>query len=40
MAQFIDVHKNFKSVTPEQLAEAHHRDQAIEHEEGVHFIKA
>jgi hypothetical protein len=36
----MDVHSGFFGVTEEQLKEAHHRDQAIEGEEGVHFEKA
>ena len=40
MANFMDVHSGFFGVTAEQLREAHERDQAIEHEEGVHFERA
>lgn len=40
MKRFIDVHDGFVGVTREQLAEAHRKDQAIEGEEGVHFVKA
>jgi len=40
MSRFMDVHGGFKGVTREQLAKAHAQDQAIEREEGVHFIKA
>jgi hypothetical protein len=40
MARFMDVHSGFVGVTREQLQEAHQKDQAIEREEGVHFIKA
>lgn len=40
MKRFIDVHDGFVGVTREQLAEAHRKDQAIEREEGVHFVKA
>jgi hypothetical protein len=36
----MDVHSGFFGVTEEQLKEAHHRDQAIEGTEGVHFEKA
>ncbi len=40
MKRFMDVHSGFKGVTREQLAEAHRKDQAIEREEGVRFVKA
>ena len=40
MANFMDVHSGFFGVTAEQLKEAHERDLAIEHEEGVHFERA
>ncbi|MCU1557125.1 MAG: gualylate cyclase [Microbacteriaceae bacterium] len=40
MAQFMDVHDGFMGVTPDQLAEAHEADLAIEDEEGVHFERA
>ncbi len=40
MANFMDVHSGFVGVTAEQLKEAHERDLAIEHEEGVHFERA
>jgi hypothetical protein len=40
MARFMDVHEGMVGVTREQLAEAHRKDQAIEREEGVHFVKA
>lgn len=40
MANFMDVHSGFFGVTAEQLREAHERDLAIEHEEGVHFERA
>lgn len=40
MKRFMDVHSGFQGVTREQLAEAHGKDQAIEREEGVHFVKA
>jgi hypothetical protein len=40
MANFMDVHSGFFGVTAEQLKEAHERDVAIEHEEGVHFAHA
>lgn len=40
MARFMDVHSGFVGVTREQLEEAHRKDQAIEREEGVHFVKA
>jgi hypothetical protein len=36
----MDVHSGFQGVTREQLAEAHKKDQAIEREEGVRFVKA
>lgn len=40
MARFMDVHDGFKGVTREQLEEAHKKDQAVERDEGVHFVKA
>ena len=40
MSNFMDVHSGFIGVTAEQLREAHNRDVAIEHEEGVHFARA
>ena len=40
MARFMDVHNGFVGVTEQQLLETHRRDQAIEGEEGVRFIKA
>ena len=40
MAQFMDVHGGFTGVTPEQLLEAHRKDQEIEGRESVRFIKA
>jgi len=40
MARFMDIHDGFVGVTAEQLREAHERDLAIEHEEGVHFERA
>jgi hypothetical protein len=40
MAKFMDVHSGFVGVTAQQLREAHDRDLAIEHDEGVHFERA
>jgi hypothetical protein len=40
MAKFMDVHSGFVGVTGAQLREAHDRDLAIEHDEGVHFERA
>lgn len=40
MATFMDVHSGFVGVTEDQLREAHERDLAIEHDEGVHFERA
>jgi hypothetical protein len=40
MARFMDVHSGFVGVTGAQLQEAHDRDLAIEHDEGVHFERA
>lgn len=37
MAKFMDVHSGFVGVTQAQLQEAHNRDLAIAHEEGVTF---
>lgn len=40
MPEYMDIHSGFKGVTPQQLAEAHHKDQALERGEGVRFKKA
>ena len=40
MATFMDVHKDMKGITSEQLMAAHRADLEIEAEEGVHFEKA
>lgn len=40
MARFMDVHRGFKGITREQLAEAHRKDQEVEKSQGVHFLKA
>jgi len=40
MARFMDVHSGMVGLTQEQLQEAHRKDQEIEREEGVRFIKA
>jgi hypothetical protein len=40
MARFMDVHRGFKGMTREQLAEAHRKDQQLEAAEGVRFVKA
>ena len=40
MAQFMDVHSDMTGLTEEELLAAHQRDQAIEGEEGVCFLKA
>ncbi len=40
MAQFMDVHRNMKGITAEQLREAHNADLAIEKDESVHFERA
>jgi hypothetical protein len=40
MKRFMDVHSGFKGVTREQLFEAHQKDQRLEREEGVRFVKA
>ncbi len=40
MARFMDVHDGFHEVTRGQLEEAHHKDQEVEREEGVRFLKA
>jgi hypothetical protein len=36
----MDVHGGFVGVTREQLFEAHQKDQKLEREEGVRFLKA
>lgn len=40
MAYFMDVHKNMKGLTKDQLREAHDQDIANEKGTGVHFLKA
>jgi hypothetical protein len=40
MPRFMDVHSRLVGVTREQVQEEHRKDQAIEREEGVHFIRA
>ncbi len=40
MARFMDVHSGFVGVTGAQLAEAHDRELALEHDEGVHVERA
>ncbi|HYG72879.1 MAG TPA: SCO4226 family nickel-binding protein [Actinomycetota bacterium] len=40
MAEFMDVHRSMKGVTPDQLREAHDADLAIQDEEGVNFKHA
>lgn len=40
MPEFMDVHTSMAGVTPEQLAEAHNADLAIQDEEGVNFKHA
>lgn len=40
MTRFMDVHSGFVGVTAQQLREAHERDVAIEHEEGMTFERA
>jgi hypothetical protein len=40
MAEFMDVHRSMKGVTPDQLREAHNADLAIQDEEGVNFKHA
>ena len=39
MPRFMDVHSGLVGVTREQVQEAHRKDQAIEREEGVRFIR-
>jgi hypothetical protein len=40
MAKFMDVHSGFFGVSQQQLQEAHDRDLAIQHEEGVVYERA
>ena len=40
MPRFMDVHSGFSGVSREQLLEAHRKDQTIEGQEGVRFLKA
>ena len=40
MAEFMDVHRSMKGVTPDQLRDAHNADLAIQDEEGVNFKQA
>ena len=39
MPQFMDVHSGFNGATKEQIDEAHRKDQEIEKQEGVRFIR-
>jgi hypothetical protein len=38
--EFMDVHRGMKDITPEQLAEAHNADLAIQDDEGANFKQA
>lgn len=40
MAEFMDVHRSMKGITPDQLREAHNADLAIQDEEDVNFKHA
>jgi len=40
VAEFMDVHREMKGITPEQLMEAHNADLAIQGEERVNFKHA
>jgi hypothetical protein len=40
MPEFMDVHRGMTGVTPEQLAEAHRADLAIQDDENVNFKHA
>ncbi|MBA3728306.1 MAG: SCO4226 family nickel-binding protein [Actinobacteria bacterium] len=40
MPEFMDVHRNMKGITSEQLLEAHNADLAIQDEERVNFKQA
>lgn len=40
MTQFMDVHRDMKGITADQLREAHNADLAIEDDERVHFQRA
>jgi uncharacterized protein DUF4242 len=40
MAEYMDVHRGMKGITPEQLLEAHNADLAIQDDEKVNFKHA
>ena len=40
MAQFMDVQRGMKGISPEELLEAHHCDVDMQDEEGVNFKQA
>ncbi len=40
MPEFMDVHRNMKGITPQQLLDAHQADVEIQEEEGANFMKA
>lgn len=40
MGMYMDVHRDMKGITSEQLREAHQADLSIEKEENVHFERA
>lgn len=40
MPRFMDIHSEMTGITEEQLIEAHKKDQELEENEGVKFIRA
>jgi hypothetical protein len=40
MPEFMDIHRDMKGITPEQLLDAHRADVEIRDEEGANFMKA
>lgn len=40
MPEFMDIHRDMKGITPEQLLDAHRADVEIQDEESANFMKA
>ncbi|HWL91409.1 MAG TPA: SCO4226 family nickel-binding protein [Actinomycetota bacterium] len=40
MPEFMDIHRDMKGITPQQLLDAHHADLDLQDEEGANFVKA
>ncbi|MDQ4109129.1 MAG: SCO4226 family nickel-binding protein [Actinomycetota bacterium] len=39
MPEFMDIHRDMKGITPQQLLDAHRADVEIQDEEGANFMK-